>query len=269
MGKLLNNDNMVSIQKSIMETIFSYNGLFSFFDMSLLERECSGEYPINFSSKNKEITSHYAVRDNIITLRNEPFQSIVVPTYEIGICADWFVGEKFNIDEIIHQFKQFFINKMNEDASRLLFVAGSKNICYATAFTNLLRKFINTRNPNKKLPICVFANNRLFSRLSCSLPNMMTGIRLETDFKDYKIIVFRLCGQDHLSLGQRLISLFAGPMAVVAQNVHGEFVMPIRPHSTIFRDPSFNRLERDGLCGCIEVGFGILNNQNITLGFCP
>lgn len=256
----------IAIQESARQSIKNHRGVFSFFDMDVLDSGMISRYPAYID---RPYCMPY-LKANACQMM--PGDEVCIPTYDIGSSMDWKVSSRPAIvSRGLEVFTSSFIDKIDNDAISLLIAASAIRVRHAISFVNLLKKFIIENNDNSEQPILVFVDYKMFDKL-CKKYSSENRNRLNIEFMDHNISIFGIQLKKDIkcytSFWKRLITMpFSSPV-IIAQNNHDGFVMPIKQEVTVFDDPKLNPLDRIGIYGWMEFGLGVLNPQDVMLGFC-
>lgn len=264
----------VAIQGAIRQQMLSHNGISSFFNREVLDFGAIPSYGVDYDC---DQNAYYMRAQNIVREDNlKNLNEVFVPTYDMGACIDWpFQAEESLIDHRIEQFSRSFIDKIDNDAVSLLAAASTGDIRYATNFNKLLSKFMLNRKCDKKKPILVFVDDKMFHAIGTAVGSDNNNNKIIADQEGCKVIIFNLGSKfykqsikKYLSFWRRLINMFFGATVIIAQDNSGGFVMPIREEVTVFNNRSPDARQRVGFYGWTELGMGVLNSQDVMLGFC-
>jgi hypothetical protein len=230
---------------------------------------------------------------------------VTMPTYEIGASIDWSLRYAKNARwNIVAKFMQvlesMFVKKLNDDGWHTLLMAGvDRNILVYDSdatqgqFTKRLvslMKLVMRRNSG--------GNSTSVSR--GKLTDLYMSPEAQEDIRNWGVDIIdevtrreiyqlgdggltRLFGVnlhelDELGEDQEYQLYYLNELGAALQtsdrelvvgfdlSVNDSFVMPIRQELEIFEDDSLFRQRRQGYCGWMEIGFGVLDNRRVILG---
>lgn len=254
----------------------------------------------------KEFVAFTIPNHGYIPQRHIEGDYVHVPTYSIGNAIDWNLNYPRQarwdvISRAMEVYRAGFTKKMNDDGWQTLLTAGfDRNIIVfdsdaaAGQFTKRLVSLMKTVMRRNGGGNSTSTNRGKLTDLFVS-PEATEDMRnwnidqideitrreifvSENDNAINRIFGINLHDLDELGEGQEYNDYFdndlgatfpSGDLEIVVgldMSKNDSFVMPVRREMEMFPDPALHRMQRAGVYGWAEVGFGVLDNRRILIG---